>query len=88
MTTDQWMGMAVGLVVFAFIVFAFIKGGAGGHDFVTDYNSNDTVELFGYGGATGEATVTGNATTIALSDNTKITFEGVATPNSIKVVSI
>ena len=26
MTTDQWMGMAVGLVVFAFIVFAFIKG--------------------------------------------------------------
>jgi Ca2+-binding RTX toxin-like protein len=69
-------------------VFAFIKGGAGGHDFVTDYNSNDTVELFGYGGATGEATVTGNATTIALSDNTKITFEGVATPNSIKVVSI
>jgi hypothetical protein len=26
MTTDQWMGIAVGLVLLAFIVFAFVKG--------------------------------------------------------------
>lgn len=72
--------------------FVFIDGAAGGHDFIADYNPNDTVELFGYGGAAGaaalsQATVAGNATTIALSDNTKITFEGISTPSSIKIFS-
>lgn len=73
-------------------VFAFIKGAAGGHDFITDCNPNDTVALSGYGGAAGGsalagATVAGNATTIALSDNTKVTFENITTPSSIKIFS-
>jgi RTX calcium-binding nonapeptide repeat (4 copies) len=72
--------------------FAFINGAAGGHDFVTDYNANDVVGLFGYGAGAGAAalaaaTVAGGATTIALSDNTKITFENITTPSSIKIFS-
>lgn len=51
------------------------------------------VELFGYGNAAGAAalaaaTVAGGDTTIALSDNTKIAFENVITPSSIKVFSV
>ena len=72
--------------------FVFNKGAAGGNDFITDYNANDTVGLFGYGGGAGAAalataTVAGGSTTIALSDNTKITFENITTPSSIKIFS-
>ncbi len=73
--------------------FVFINGAAGGNDFITDYSANDTVELFGYGGAAGSAALTaateaGGATTVSLSDNTKITFENVSTPSSIKIFSV
>jgi Ca2+-binding RTX toxin-like protein len=73
-------------------VFIFDKGEAGGHDFITDYNGQDMVGLFGYGSGAGTAalaaaTVAGDSTTIALSDSTKITFENITTPSSIKIFS-
>lgn len=73
--------------------FAFIKGAAGGNDFITDYSGASSVGLFGYGSAAGAnalaaATVAGGATTIALSDNTKITFDNVTAPTSIHIFSV
>ena len=50
MTADQWMGIAVGLVLFAFIAFAFLKGDRvkpSGRD-PSDWNSST---LGGGGGA-------------------------------------
>jgi Ca2+-binding RTX toxin-like protein len=72
--------------------FVYTNGSAGGNDFIVNYTSSDTVELFGYGSAAGgnalaAATVAGGNTTIALSDNTKITFENISAPNSIKIFS-
>ena len=72
--------------------FFFTDGSVGGNDFIVGYNANDEVGLFGYGIAAGAkalatATVSGGSTTIALSDNTKITFEGVSSPSSIHITS-
>lgn len=75
--------------------FAFFKGSAGGDDFITDYGvegSKDTVDLQGYGAnaissALLSATVAGGATTIALPDNTKITFDHVTSVSSINIHS-
>jgi Ca2+-binding RTX toxin-like protein len=72
--------------------FFFTDGAAGGNDFIVGYTSSDVVGLFGYGSgaataALAAATVAGGSTTIALSDNTKITFENVSTPSSIKIFS-
>ena len=58
----------------------------------SDSNSNDLLFLSGYGSAAGanalaSATVSGGATTIALSDNTKITFDNITSPGSIKTFS-
>ena len=72
--------------------FIFTHGFAGGTDVITDFNSNDLSFLSGYGSAAGanalaSATVSGGATTIALSDNTKITFDNITSPGSIKTFS-
>jgi len=73
-------------------VFVFDNGHAGGNDFIAGYNASDVVGLFGYGSsattaALAAATVAGGNTTIALSDNTKITFEGISTPSPIHIFS-
>lgn len=73
-------------------IFQFSKGYAGGTDIINDLTNNDVVNLFGYGTAAGAnalaaATVAGGSTTIALSDNTKITFSGITNTGSIHIVS-
>jgi len=72
--------------------FVFIKGAAGGVDVIQDFQASDALLLFGYGANAGanalaSATVSGGATTIALSDNTRITFQGVSDPGSIHYYS-
>ena len=56
-----------------------------------DYEGEEDAEL-GYGSAAAAtaiaaATVAGGNTSIALSDGTKITFENITTPSSIKIFS-
>lgn len=72
--------------------FQFTKGFVGGTDIINDFANNDLVALFGYGTAAGAnalatATVSAGSTTIALSDNTKITFSGVTSTSNIHIVS-
>src|SRR6185437_8055036 len=60
-------------------IFSFSSVVHGGVTTVTDFNSNDQVNLVGYGsdaGATAlaNAAVSGGNTTLTLADNTKITF--------------
>ena len=62
-------------------------------DFIVGYNANDIVGLFGYGSAVGApalaaARVDGGDTTIVLSDNARITFEGVSSPSSTHIFSV
>jgi Ca2+-binding RTX toxin-like protein len=69
-------------------VFGFVSGQTGGTDIITDFNSNDTFVVAGYGAnaaqtALNQATVSGGSTTVRLSDNTTITFLSVNTPSSI-----
>ncbi|HEY6433889.1 MAG TPA: calcium-binding protein [Acetobacteraceae bacterium] len=73
--------------------FLFVSGHAGGVDIVTDFNANDLLLLSGYGpnaggNALANATVSGGSTTIGLADNTKITFDNITTPGSIKTFSV
>ena len=73
-------------------LFQFTKGFVGGTDIISDFTNNDVVNLFGYGTAAGAnalaaATVSGGSTTIALSDNTKITFSGITNTGSIHITS-
>jgi Ca2+-binding RTX toxin-like protein len=72
--------------------FFFTHGQAGGNDFIVGFNLSDLVRFFGYGTAAVQsaltgATVAGGNTTIALSDNTKITFEDISTPKAIAYFS-
>jgi hypothetical protein len=60
-------------------VFSFVSGQAGGQDVITDFSSQDFVNLVGYGSgevanALNSAVVSGGSTTVQLSDATKITF--------------
>ena len=76
-----------------FSVFVFLNGQAGGNDVITDFNSNDLLLLGGYGISAGtnainSATVGGGSTTIALPDNTRITFENITNPAAINVFSL
>lgn len=48
--------------------------GQGGNTTITDFNSNDTVVLSGFGISTVPTTTSGSSTIISLSDGTKITF--------------
>jgi hypothetical protein len=69
--------------LFAFAQGYLSIGGGGGHDYLTNFLSgNDSVALYNYGAnaaqdALNNATVSGGNVTIALSDNTQITFVGV-----------
>jgi len=68
--------------------FVFSFGQAGGNDFIVGFNLSDMVRFLGYGTAAvatalAAATVAGGNATIALSDNTKITFEDISTPKLI-----
>jgi len=71
--------------------FFFTHGQAGGNDFIVGFSSSDLVRFFGYGtdvaSAMAAATVAGGNTTIALSDNTKITFEDISTTKAIPFFS-
>ena len=76
-----------------FNTFLFFNGQAGGSDVITDFNPNDLLLLGGYGISAGtnaisNATVSGGSTTIALSDNTRITFESLTNPSSINAFSL
>lgn len=71
-------------------LFVFADGRAGGHDVIWDFSpGRDHLLLAGYAPdaaaiALGTAATSGNATTISLSDNTRITLEGIGrlTPDS------
>jgi Ca2+-binding RTX toxin-like protein len=72
--------------------FNFVHGSAGGTDVITDFSSNDVVNLIGYGAnaaaqAIANATVSGGSTTIQLSDSTKITFLNVTNLSTTNVHS-
>jgi len=68
-------------------VFAFIKGKAGGQDLIVNFDSADKVLLSGYGpnavaGVLATQSVLHGSVSITLSDNTKITFAGIASLKS------
>jgi Ca2+-binding RTX toxin-like protein len=70
-------------------LFGNTLGHTGGVDVITDFNASDTFILAGYGAnaaqnALNAATVAGGNTTIALADNTTITFLNITNPNSIR----
>jgi Ca2+-binding RTX toxin-like protein len=66
-----------------FVFFQNLTAGAGSTDFITDFSPTDGALLSGYGAdqaaiALANAVSSGGNTTLTLSDNTKITFVGVA----------
>jgi Ca2+-binding RTX toxin-like protein len=80
--TDTLVGGSGGDLFF----FASGNGTAAPHDLVVNFNADDTVMLVGYGPvsvALETATSSGGSTTITLSDNTTITFSGVASASSL-----
>lgn len=62
--------------------FGFANGAAGGDYVITDFNANDGVIFYGYGGAAELAeafatqTVIGNSTRVSLTDGSTVTFLG------------
>ena len=65
-------------------LFEFTKVVGGGAATITDFNTNNSVLLQGYGvgaadAALQSATTSGSSTILTLSDNTKITFLNVTT---------
>jgi Ca2+-binding RTX toxin-like protein len=60
--------------------FVFDKAAGGGITTITDFASNETLGIFGYGSTASAivsaSRVSGGNTTISLSDNTKITLVG------------
>ncbi len=69
-------------------IFAFTNGLAGGTDLITDFSKSDVLWLAGYNQASvntafNNATVSGGSLTVALSDNTKITFSGLTSASAI-----
>ena len=78
--------------LFVFFKTATVNGTAysigGGNTVITDFNTADTIFAAGYGAtaaaaALGSATVSGGNTTVTLSDNTKITFNGVGSVSTL-----
>jgi len=78
--------------IFAFFKTASVNSVAysigGGNTVITDFNAADTVLAAGYGtaaaaAAIAAATVSGGNTTITLSDNTRITFNGVGSASAL-----
>jgi hypothetical protein len=70
-------------------IFAFFSGSTGGHDYITDFNANDSLYLVGYA-STGSAvalqnaaTVDPNGVTLTLSDSTQVTFSNLTDPNQL-----
>jgi hypothetical protein len=69
--------------------FFFVTDGhAGGNDYITDFTAQDTVGLFGYGSAAAgtalqDASSSAGNVTLTLSDNTTITFLGVASSTEL-----
>jgi plastocyanin len=66
-----------------FVFYKSVIAGSAPADVITDFNVNDSVYLAGYGAdaaanAVSAAVASGGASTITLSDNTRITFLGVA----------
>lgn len=73
-------------------VFEFVQSNAVGADIITDFNANDTVNIFGYGAdaasvAIANATVSSNSTNIQLSDSTSITFLNVTSLSGLNIHS-
>jgi Ca2+-binding RTX toxin-like protein len=69
-------------------IFGNTAGHTGGADIITDFSGSDNFVVAGYGtnaaqNALNAATVSGGSTTVTLSDNTTITFIGVANLGSI-----
>ena len=69
--------------------FVFLDGRGGGTAQVTDFTTQDTVELLGYGTAAAatalnNAVSSGGNTTLTLSDNTQITFLGVSSASVLQ----
>jgi Ca2+-binding RTX toxin-like protein len=71
-------------------VFAFIASGtAGAQDYITDFNSNDTLLLHGYASSQSAASVLAgasvglNGVTLTLSDSTKITFTNLTSTSAL-----
>jgi hypothetical protein len=69
--------------------FQFTSGHAGGSDLIQNWNSNDQLQFFSYGGdpITSEA-VSGGSTLIALSDGTRITLAGFTNLNPSQIVVV
>jgi hypothetical protein len=68
--------------------FDVLAGQAGGMVVITDFNTQDALNLIGYGGnaasaAVQGAVVSGGNTTITLADNTQITFLGVSSLSTL-----
>jgi hypothetical protein len=70
------------------VFYSTVTNCTASHDVITDFDANDVVYLAGYG--SGEASndlnmavSSGGNTTVALSDNTQITFLGVASANTL-----
>jgi Ca2+-binding RTX toxin-like protein len=69
-------------------IFGNTAGHTGGTDIITDFNGSDNFVVAGYGAnaaqnALNAATISSGSTTVALSDNTTITFIGVTNPGGI-----
>jgi Ca2+-binding RTX toxin-like protein len=73
----------------SFLFFQQLTAPSGGaHIVITDFSSQDVVDLSGYGGnaaglAIGAAVVSSGGTTLTLSDNTQISFLGVTSAGSL-----
>jgi len=56
-------------------VFDFVKGQAGGHELITNFNSAEQLTLTGYASGSASVAVVSSSTVITLSDNTQITLQ-------------
>jgi Ca2+-binding RTX toxin-like protein len=71
-------------------IFAFFQGATSGHhDFITDFNANDSVYIIGYDSTQSASSLEKNATvgpggvTLTLSDSTQITFSNLSSTNPL-----
>ncbi len=69
--------------------FQFTSGYAGGSDLIQNWNSNDQLQFFGYGGnPIVSQAVSGGSTLITLTDGTRITISGITNLNQAQVLSV
>jgi hypothetical protein len=69
--------------------FQFTSGYAGGSDLIQNWNGNDQLQFFGYGGnPIASQAVSGGSTLITLTDGTRITISGITNLNQAPVLSV